>query len=31
MSKVVFVTGAGRGLGTDIVREALAAGHRVVA
>ncbi|MFF7865504.1 SDR family oxidoreductase [Streptomyces qaidamensis] len=31
MSKVVFVTGAGRGLGTDIVREALAAGHQVVA
>ncbi|MEU0164297.1 SDR family oxidoreductase [Streptomyces iakyrus] len=31
MSKVVFVTGAGRGLGTDIVRQALAAGHQVVA
>ncbi|WP_030387754.1 SDR family oxidoreductase [Streptomyces sp. NRRL S-241] len=31
MSKVIFVTGAGRGLGTDIVREALAAGHHVVA
>ncbi|WP_330350892.1 SDR family oxidoreductase [Streptomyces sp. NBC_00582] len=31
MSKVIFVTGAGRGLGTDLVREALAAGHRVVA
>ncbi|MFA7766320.1 SDR family oxidoreductase [Streptomyces sp. NRRL S-448] len=31
MSKVIFVTGAGRGLGTDIVREALAAGHDVVA
>lgn len=31
MSKVIIVTGAGRGLGTDIVREALAAGHRVVA
>lgn len=31
MSKVIFVTGAGRGLGTDIVREALARGHRVVA
>jgi NAD(P)-dependent dehydrogenase (short-subunit alcohol dehydrogenase family) len=31
MSKVVFVTGAGRGLGTDIVRAALAAGHQVVA
>ncbi|MFF3660472.1 SDR family oxidoreductase [Streptomyces olivochromogenes] len=31
MSKVILVTGAGRGLGTDIVREALAAGHKVVA
>jgi NAD(P)-dependent dehydrogenase (short-subunit alcohol dehydrogenase family) len=31
MSKVILVTGAGRGLGTDIAREALAAGHRVVA
>ncbi|WP_406138631.1 SDR family oxidoreductase [Streptomyces sp. NBC_01089] len=31
MSKVIFVTGAGRGLGTDIVRQALEAGHRVVA
>src|SRR5690348_7805346 len=31
MSKVIVVTGAGRGLGTDIAREALAAGHRVVA
>ncbi|WP_030727383.1 SDR family oxidoreductase [Streptomyces sp. NRRL S-237] len=31
MSKVIFVTGAGRGLGTDIVREALVAGHQVVA
>ena len=31
MSKVTLVTGAGRGLGTDIVREALAAGHQVVA
>ncbi|MFJ9104155.1 SDR family NAD(P)-dependent oxidoreductase [Streptomyces sp. NPDC102405] len=31
MSKVILVTGAGRGLGTDITREALAAGHRVVA
>jgi len=31
VSKVVLVTGAGRGLGTDIVREALAAGHRVAA
>jgi hypothetical protein len=31
MSKVIFVTGAGRGLGTDIAREALDAGHQVVA
>lgn len=31
MSKVIFVTGAGRGLGTDIVRQALDAGHQVVA
>jgi NAD(P)-dependent dehydrogenase (short-subunit alcohol dehydrogenase family) len=31
MSKVWFVTGAGRGLGVDIVRKALAAGHSVVA
>ncbi|MGW6143976.1 SDR family oxidoreductase [Streptomyces sp. NPDC055140] len=31
MSKVIFVTGAGRGLGTDIAREALAAGHQVIA
>ncbi len=31
MSKVIFVTGAGRGLGADIAREALAAGHQVVA
>ena len=31
MSKVIFVTGAGRGLGTDIAREALTAGHQVVA
>ncbi|MFE5368904.1 SDR family oxidoreductase [Streptomyces mirabilis] len=31
MSNVILVTGAGRGLGTDIVREALAAGHQVVA
>jgi NAD(P)-dependent dehydrogenase (short-subunit alcohol dehydrogenase family) len=31
MSKVILVTGAGRGLGTDIARQALAAGHRVVA
>src|SRR5436190_22685487 len=28
--KVWFVTGAGRGLGVDIVRAALAAGHAVV-
>ncbi|MEY9929801.1 NAD(P)-dependent dehydrogenase (short-subunit alcohol dehydrogenase family) [Catenulispora sp. GP43] len=31
MSKVIFITGAGRGLGTHIAREALAAGHQVVA
>ncbi|WP_405911519.1 SDR family oxidoreductase [Streptomyces sp. NBC_00963] len=31
MSKVIFVTGAGRGLGTDIARQALAAGHQVAA
>ncbi|MFJ2510154.1 SDR family oxidoreductase [Streptomyces griseoviridis] len=31
MTKVIFVTGAGRGLGTDIAREALAVGHQVVA
>ncbi|MFI8426122.1 SDR family oxidoreductase [Streptomyces sp. NPDC085479] len=31
MSKVIFVTGAGRGLGTDIARQALEAGHKVVA
>ncbi|MGW3976286.1 SDR family oxidoreductase [Streptomyces mirabilis] len=31
MSKVILVTGAGRGLGTDIAREALKAGHQVVA
>ncbi len=31
MSKVILITGAGRGLGTDIAREALAAGHQVVA
>ncbi|MFF4402457.1 SDR family oxidoreductase [Streptomyces sp. NPDC001480] len=31
MSKVILVTGAGRGLGADIAREALAAGHQVVA
>jgi NAD(P)-dependent dehydrogenase (short-subunit alcohol dehydrogenase family) len=31
MSKVIIITGAGRGLGTDIAREALKAGHQVVA
>ncbi|MFC9154799.1 SDR family NAD(P)-dependent oxidoreductase [Streptomyces bauhiniae] len=31
MSKVYFITGAGRGLGADIARQALKAGHRVVA
>jgi NAD(P)-dependent dehydrogenase (short-subunit alcohol dehydrogenase family) len=31
MSKIWFVTGAGRGLGIDIARKALAAGHSVVA
>ncbi|MCL7380008.1 SDR family oxidoreductase [Streptomyces sp. 35G-GA-8] len=31
MSKVIFVTGAGRGLGTHIARAALDAGHQVVA
>jgi NAD(P)-dependent dehydrogenase (short-subunit alcohol dehydrogenase family) len=31
MSKVIFITGAGRGMGVDIARAALAAGHRVVA
>lgn len=31
MSKVWFVTGAGRGLGIDITQKALAAGHSVVA
>src|SRR5215212_9499732 len=31
MSKVWFITGAGRGMGTDIAKAALAAGHRVVA
>ena len=29
--KVWFVTGAGRGMGVDIVKAALAAGHAVVA
>src|ERR1700745_3832142 len=31
MSRVWFVTGAGRGLGVDIAQQALAAGHSVVA
>ena len=31
MSKVWFVTGAGRGLGVDIAKKALAAGHSAVA
>jgi NAD(P)-dependent dehydrogenase (short-subunit alcohol dehydrogenase family) len=31
MSKVFFITGAGRGMGADFARAALAAGHRVVA
>lgn len=31
MSKVYFITGAGRGMGVDLARAALAAGHRVVA
>ncbi|MCX2928037.1 SDR family oxidoreductase [Streptomyces sp. NEAU-W12] len=31
MSKVVFITGAGRGLGRNIAREALSVGHQVVA
>jgi NAD(P)-dependent dehydrogenase (short-subunit alcohol dehydrogenase family) len=29
--KVLFITGAGRGMGTDIAKQALAAGYRVVA
>ena len=29
--KVIFITGAGRGMGTDIAKAALAAGHSVVA
>jgi NAD(P)-dependent dehydrogenase (short-subunit alcohol dehydrogenase family) len=31
MSKVWFITGAGRGLGVDIAQKALAAGHSVIA
>ena len=31
MSKVWFITGAGRGMGVDIVKAALAAGNAVVA
>src|SRR6266446_1584314 len=31
MSKIWFVTGAGRGMGLDIAKAALAAGHKVVA
>jgi NAD(P)-dependent dehydrogenase (short-subunit alcohol dehydrogenase family) len=31
MSKVWFITGAGRGMGVDISKAALAAGNRVVA
>ena len=31
MSKVWFITGAGRGMGVDIAKAALAAGHQVVA
>ena len=31
MSKVWFITGAGRGMGVDIAKAALAAGHKVVA
>ncbi len=31
MSRVYFITGAGRGMGVDFVRAALAAGHQVVA
>src|SRR4051812_5766161 len=30
-AKVLFITGAGRGMGTDIARQALAAGYKVVA
>jgi NAD(P)-dependent dehydrogenase (short-subunit alcohol dehydrogenase family) len=31
MTKTIFVTGAGRGLGTDIARQGLSSGHQVVA
>ena len=31
MSKVWFITGAGRGMGVDIAKAALAAGNKVVA
>ncbi len=31
MSKVWFITGAGRGMGVDFAKAALAAGHKVVA
>src|SRR2546429_9487968 len=31
MSKVWLITGAGRGMGVDIAKAALAAGHKVVA
>ena len=31
MSKVWFITGAGRGMGVDFAKAALSAGHRVVA
>jgi NAD(P)-dependent dehydrogenase (short-subunit alcohol dehydrogenase family) len=31
MSKVWFITGAGRGMGVDTAKAALAAGHKVVA
>ncbi|MET8811688.1 SDR family NAD(P)-dependent oxidoreductase [Streptomyces sp. NPDC004549] len=31
MSKVIIITGAGRGMGADIARQALGAGHQVVA
>ena len=30
-NKVWFITGAGRGMGVDIAKEALTAGHKVVA